>query len=130
MRPDDIWHTVYRRCDHREAQRKEQDELHLLLNFHVARQDDGYGEEDKEKVGKNIAHSHGEQLCKALSAFAPWIGQHLPVVLEWLAFGKVRYTDRNKRGKQGTTNDLQEDFVGARPGGTGKTLEEFENCVF
>lgn len=119
MCPDNIWHTVYRGCNHCEAEREEQNKLHLLLDRHVACQDDGDREEDKEKVGKDIAYSHSEQLCKTLPAFSARVRQHLPVVLEWLTFREVRDTDRDERGKQSTTNDLQEDLVGARPGGTG-----------
>lgn len=62
----------------------------LPLRIHGRFEYNGYWEAHDQKIGNDIARTHGNELSSALPAFRSWIWDYLPVVAERLTFGESR----------------------------------------
>lgn len=92
--------------------------------------DDGNREEHDEKVGQNVADSHGQQLGVCLPTLTSRVGHDLPVVTKRLALSESADTNCAEGHYQSPADQNQRSLIGSFPSDICQSPEKFKGGVF
>jgi hypothetical protein len=109
-------------CHNGQAERKEEEELELSAELHVALDNDGDGKDDEHQVGEDVAGGHCDELDIALATLTTRVRQDLPVVSEGVAFGEIANNDGNEGETQGASDGDEGVVMGSLPAKVGDSF--------